>query len=121
MRDQSKDHGEKLDEVNMAARGEEPRPIFISTNLSKEMREQVIQLLKEFKDVLAWMYAQMLGLDSQLVSHKLNIKERCKPVKQALRIRLELEVQIKEEIQKLLDVGFIKPVRHPRWWPTLFQ
>lgn len=29
--------------------------------------------------------------------------------------RPELEVQIKEEIQKLLDVGFIRPVQHPTY------
>lgn len=49
------------------------------------MKKQVLQLLKEFKDVFAWTYVQMRGLDPQLVSHKLNIKEGCKPVKQVLR------------------------------------
>lgn len=27
----------------------------------------------------------------------------------------ELEVQIKEEIQKLLNVGFIKTIQHQNW------
>lgn len=49
------------------------------------MKKQVLQLLKEFKDVFAWTYVQMRGLDPQLVSHKLNIKEGCNPVKQVLR------------------------------------
>lgn len=80
------------------------------------MREQVLRLLKEFKDVFAWTYAQMPGLDPQLVSHKLKIKVGYKPVKHAPRNSgPELEIQIKEEIQKLLDVGFIKPVQHPTW------
>lgn len=58
----------------------------------------------------------MPGLDPQLVSHKLKIKEGCKLVKQAPRnFKPELEVQIKEETQKLLDVGFIKPVQHLTW------
>lgn len=58
-----------------------------------------MQLLKEFKDVIAWTYAQMVGLDPQLLTHKLNIKEGCKLVKQAPRnFRQELQVQIKEEV-----------------------
>lgn len=58
----------------------------------------------------------MPDFDPQLVTHKLNIREGCKPIKQAPRnFRPELEVQIKEEIQKLLDVGFIKPIQHPIW------
>lgn len=49
----------------------------------------------------------MSGLDPQLVSHQLNINESCKLVKRIPRnFRPELKIQIKEEIQKLLDVGF---------------
>ena len=29
--------------------------------------------------------------------------------------RHEIETQIKEEINKLLNVGFIKPIHHPTW------
>lgn len=48
--------------------------------------------------------------------HRLNIKEGPKWAKQAPRnFRPELEAQIKQEIQRLLDVGFIKPVQHPAW------
>lgn len=55
----------------------------------------------------------MLALNSQLVTDRLNIKERTKSVKQAPRsFKPELEVQIKQEIHKLLDVGFIKPIQH---------
>lgn len=58
----------------------------------------------------------MVGLDPQLLTHKLNIKEGCKLVKQAPRnFRQELQVQIKEEVWKLLDVGFIKPIQRPTW------
>lgn len=114
--DKPKDQDEKLNEIKITAQGEEPKPIFINASLSREMREQVIQLLKEYKDVFVWTYAQMPHLDPQLVSHKLNIKEGCKPVKQVSKnFKPELEVQIKEEIHKLVDVGFIKPVQHLTW------
>lgn len=64
------------------------------------MKEQVLQLLKDFKDVFAWTYAQMQGLDPQLVSHKLNIKEGSKLVKQAPRnFRLELEYRSKKKFR----------------------
>lgn len=47
-------------------------------------------------------------IDSQLVTHKLNIKEGTKPVKQAPRHFIpKLEIQIKQKIQKLLDGCFI--------------
>lgn len=53
----------------------------------------------------------MPGLDLILVPYKLNSKEGTRPIKQTSRnFRSELEVQIKQEIQKLLDVDFIKPI-----------
>lgn len=55
----------------------------------------------------------MPRLDLRLVTHKLNVKVGTTPVKQAPRyFRPELEIQIKQEIQKLLDFGFIKPIKH---------
>lgn len=62
----------------------------------------------------------MSSLGSRLVTHKLIIKEGTKPVKQAPRnFRPESEIQIKQEIQKILEVGFIKPIQHPTWLPNI--
>ena len=73
-------------------------------------------MLKEFKDVFAWDYCEMLGLDPGLVVHTLNVDPEVKPVAQPARIfHTEIEGQIIEEVQKLLAAGFIKPIQHPRW------
>lgn len=45
----------------------------------------LLNLLKEFKEVFAWTYVEMPGLDQQVVMHKLNTKEGIKLVKQALK------------------------------------
>lgn len=64
----------------------------------------------------------MLGLDPKLVRHKLNIREETRSVKQTSPNFLpELEVQIKQELQRLLDVGFIKPILHPIWVTKIVQ
>lgn len=53
----------------------------------------------------------MSRLDTNLVTHQLNVKEGSKPIRQAARnFMLELEVQIKQEIQKLLVIDCIKPI-----------
>lgn len=75
---------------------------------------QALTLLQEY--VFVWTYAQMPGLNSQLVTHRLDIKEGNKTVKPVPRnFRLELELQIKQEVQKILDVSFIKQIQHPTW------
>ncbi|KAI5348037.1 hypothetical protein L3X38_000924 [Prunus dulcis] len=52
----------------------------------------------------------MPGLDRQLVEHKLPIKDGYLPVKQARRrMSMDTELKVKEEIERLLKAGFIRP------------
>ena len=74
-------------------------------------KSKLILLLKEFKDVFAWDYNEIPGLDPGLVAHRLNVDPEAKPVAQPARIfHTEIEGQIVKEVQKLLAVGFIKPI-----------
>ncbi|OMO94091.1 reverse transcriptase [Corchorus capsularis] len=114
--DKPKPQGDELEEINLAMDGGTSKPLFISKGLTGERRDTLIALLKEYEDVFAWSYEQMPGLDENLVTHELHISPSSKPVKQSARVfRPEIDVQIKEEIDKLLRVGFIKPINHPTW------
>ena len=76
----------------------------------------MILLLKEFRDVFAWDYNEMIGLDLGLVVHTLNLDPEARPVAQLARvIHTKIEEQIVKEVQKLLAAGFIKPIQHSRW------
>ena len=87
----------------MADDGVTLRPLFISKSLDKEKRDELLKLLKEFEDIFAWSYEQMPSLDESLVTHELHVSPSCAPVKQSARVfRPEIEIQIKEEIDKLL-------------------
>ena len=68
--EQTKAVEEETVEVNLGTT-EEPKPILISASLSPEEREEMIQILKEFVDVLAFKYKDMPGLQSALVEHLL--------------------------------------------------
>jgi hypothetical protein len=92
------------------------RPISISASLSTGKKTSLVKLLKEYQDVFAWQYDQMTGLDPGLVAHALNVEPGTRPVVQPKRtFHLEVEAQITKEIEKLLAVGFVKPIQHPQW------
>ncbi|KAM1006308.1 hypothetical protein ACFX2A_003076 [Malus domestica] len=58
----------------------------------------------------------MPGLDSTLVKHMMPIKEGYKPVKKALRrMSKEIEEKVKEEIERLVKAGFIRPAKYVEW------
>ena len=86
-------------------------PLFISKSLSQEQKLSLVQLLKKYHDVFAWSYEKMPDLDEDLITHELHISIGGRPIKQQVRMfRHEIETQIKEEINMLFNVGFIKPI-----------
>jgi len=72
---------DKVIQVNLGNQ-DHPMPIFISESLPLAEREELTILIKEYIDVFAWNYGDMLGLDPQVAMHRLNIRPEAKPVKQ---------------------------------------
>ena len=102
---------EKLEEVDLDIDSQKPRPISISSKFSEEEKSKLILLLKEFRDVFAWDYSEMPGLDQGLVVHTLNIDPKAKPIAQPARVfHTKIEEHIIKEVQKLLATSFIQ---HP--------
>jgi len=67
--------------------------------LTKKEKTGLILLLKEFKDVFAWDYSEILGLDPGLVVYTLNVDLEAKPVAQPARIfHTEIKGQIVKEV-----------------------
>ncbi|KAI5339318.1 hypothetical protein L3X38_018590 [Prunus dulcis] len=58
----------------------------------------------------------MPGLDRELVEHKLPVKEGYLLVKQGRRrMYMETELKVKEEIERLVKAGFIRPTIYADW------
>ena len=64
---------------------EEPRPIYVSSLLTPEEESKYFEFLTEYKDVFAWTYKEMLGVDPTIAVHWLAIKQGMRPIKQAQR------------------------------------
>ncbi|XP_070004502.1 uncharacterized protein [Nicotiana sylvestris] len=80
----------------------------ISIHIAPNIREELIKALIEFKDVFAWSYDDMPGLNTDLVVHKLPIKLACPPVKHKLRkFKTDMSVNIKEEVTKQLQAKIL--------------
>lgn len=64
---------------------EDQRPLFVSAILSQEEEFEYIKLLWEYKDVFAWSYKEMSGLDPKVAVHYLTVRHGVRPVKQPQR------------------------------------
>jgi hypothetical protein len=64
----------------------------------------------------AWDYTEMPGLSRELVEHRLPIKAGFRPYKQVARIfKPEIIGRVKEEMDRLLQAGFIQPCHCVDW------
>ena len=86
---------------------DQPKELRIGSSLSPGERSRLIDLLKSYLDVFAWLYEDMLSLDPTIVQHHLPILSHARLVKQKLRrLHPRWSLQVKDEIQKQLSVGF---------------
>ena len=76
----------------------------------------MIALLKEYRDCFAWDYTEMPGLDRSIVEHRLPLKKGFRPFQQRARqMKAEVLEEVKKEVEKMLDAGFIRPCRYAEW------
>ena len=94
--------------INLANEGEKEKPVMIGVNFPNDMKDKLIALLKEFKEIFTWSYQDMPGLDTEIVVHRIPVKSECPLVWQALqRMKSEIIQKIKEEVEKQLKAGFL--------------
>ncbi|XP_016733853.1 uncharacterized protein [Gossypium hirsutum] len=60
---------------------EEGKEVKIGTCVNEKTRQNLIELLQEFKDVFAWSYQDMPGLSTDIAVHRVPTKKEYKPIK----------------------------------------
>ena len=82
--------------------------VIVGAGLSRKYEGELIEFLRENRDIFAWSLQDMPGVPKELAEHKLHIRPGSKRVKQPLRNFSEDKRRaISEEIAKLLADGFI--------------
>ena len=79
-------------------------------------KKEVIRCLRAYANIFAWMPTDMLGISADIISHRLNVRSESRPVRQKKRHIAPKRLRyLKEEVDKLLEAGFIKEVQYPEW------
>ena len=85
-------------------------------SLDPIIKEQLISFLQENADCFAWTHEDMVGIDPNVISHKLNVDSTFKPIKQKRRkFAPERKKVINDEVENLLKTGKIREVKYPDW------
>lgn len=83
----------------------------VGSSLADEEREEIVVLLRENIEVFAWTPHEMLGVDPEFISHRLNVDKDAWPVVQRARRSAVAHADvIVEAIDQLLEADAIKEV-----------
>jgi hypothetical protein len=76
----------------------------------------LVTFLRENLDVFLWQILDIPGIPREVIEHKLGIDPAFKPIKQKeRRYTPDRREAIRLEVNKLLEVRFIRPVDYPIW------
>ncbi|XP_059623107.1 uncharacterized protein LOC132266270 [Cornus florida] len=96
--------------------GEPEKKVSIESLLPPGIKDELTQFLRKNRDVFAWVYEDMPGIDPTNMEHCLNVNPNFKPVRQKRRTFIpERNQAISEEVEKLLKADFIQEVYYPDW------
>ena len=106
---------EKLETVELVE-GDPTKTTQVGTSQNLQMKEEIINFLKDNLDVFAWSHEDLPGIPANIIQHHLNVDPEKKPVQQRRRVfALERNKVVMDEVNKLLAANFIKEVYYLEW------
>ena len=95
---------------------EKRNPVIIAADLEDIQEEELLVVLRKYKDAIGWVIDDIKGISPTICMHKILLEENTKPSREPQR-RLNPIMQevVKKEILKLLDAGIIYPISDSRW------
>ena len=104
-----------LEEVNLGSLTE-PRTVKIAKYLAATDRSALVTLFTKYQDVFAWSYNDMKGLGPRYYQHQIHLHRDARLIQQRrYHMNPNYTASVKEEIEKLLHVRFIRPVKRATW------
>jgi hypothetical protein len=92
------------------------KAVTISQDLTTDEETEFLSFLDKNNNVSMWRTSDLTGVSRDIIEHMLQVNPSARPRKQRLRKMSDEKVAAaKEEVQRLLDIGFIREVHYPSW------
>ncbi|XP_048605779.1 uncharacterized protein LOC125583196 [Brassica napus] len=90
--------------------------IRVGVYLSDDICSRIISFIKDNASTFSWKTSDMKGINPAVTSHELYVDPTFKPIRHKRRkLGPERSKAVNEEVDRLLDAGFITEVRYPEW------
>jgi len=89
----------------------------------EDIVDKVVELLRKYQDLFPKKFSDLKGIVGDLGVMKITLKPNVKPVKKRpYQLNPKYKENVRQEIDKMLDVGIIEPVKESNWVsPMVFQ
>jgi hypothetical protein len=76
----------------------------LSSGLSREQKDEYVELLKEFSYVFSWTYEDLITYDMSIIEYKIPLKDEAKPFRKKMRQINPMFLPIMEkDVKNILD------------------
>ena len=84
--------------------------------MDEEEKTAYSRLLREFSDAFAWAPSNLKGISPELGEHQIDLIDEATAIRQCqYMLNPRYSLMVKEEIDRLLEAGFIYPVINSEW------
>jgi hypothetical protein len=92
------------------------KTVCMSAEASQEEQAKLLSFLDKNSDVFAWSTFDLMGVSRDILEYWVHVSPSVRPKKQKLHKMVEEKVKAaKAEVQRLVDVGFIREVKYLQW------
>jgi hypothetical protein len=92
---------------------ENPKMVKLSKALPPKQKYRYVKLMQNFVDIFAWSYEDLKTFDTDIIQHKIPLKDGSNPLRQKIRkFNLMLMSIIEKELKRMLDARIIVPLRY---------
>ena len=92
------------------------KPVIISAALNKNEEQQLLRILRKYKEAIAWSIEELKGICPSICMHKILLNDDAKTsVEHPRRLNPVMKDIVRKEVLKWLNAGFIYAISDNPW------
>ena len=92
------------------------KSFYMNKSMTATKKEEYGEILEEYLDIFAWIPSDLSGISSKLEEHWIDLMEGAVPIwHRQYQLNFRYSLLVKEEIDALLEAGFIYLVNNFEW------
>ena len=95
---------------------EKRKPVIISTALTKAEEQKLLEILRKYKEAIAWSIEDLKGISPFICMHKILLEDNAKTSIEHQRwLNPVMKEVVRKEVMKWLNAGFIYAISDSSW------